>query len=330
MRYVLGLDGGGTKCDAVLMDETGTVVGWGRGGSTHGLYVGNEAVARSLRDAVLGATANLRPPVERIAGSGPHAGLDQWLEQPLSLGQFVPGGEATLGFATALTTHGIIVLSGTGSFVFGLTADGRSLHEGGNGCIIADEGSAYHIGILGVRAAFRSGYCARRHTSLAEAVPRAMGVAGLHDVFHLIYTEHIGRSQVAAVARTVDEEAERGDAVAAGILRRAADELGELVVEVIHELNMEASDDFLVATGSVAQGSRIFWQRLSDIALSVAPRLRPIQPRVRPVIGACLLALRALGVEWGEPLMQRITATQEPFLAQLANGTEGDAGERPA
>jgi N-acetylglucosamine kinase-like BadF-type ATPase len=297
------------------MDEGARVLGWGRGGPTHGLYVGLDAATRSVRDAVLGATADFRPAISYIAGCGLHAGLNEWLQQPFSLDQLLPCGEPALGFATALTTHGILVLSGTGSFVHGLTADGRCRHEGGNGPIVADEGSAYHIGILGVRAALRADYAARRRTSLTLAVPRALGVKSLQDVFHLLYVERIGRSRVASIARAVNAEA--GDQVAAAILRRAAEELGELLVEVIRELGFEASSERMVATGSVAQGSRVFWDRLCEIALAVAPGLTPVQPRVRPVVGACLLALRKLGGEWGPHLIDRIVETQQPFLQRL-------------
>jgi len=146
-----------------------------------------------------------------------------------------------------------------------------------------------------------------------------MGVANEHEVFHRLYVERIGRSQVAAVARTVDEEACKGDRVAIGILQRAADELGELLVEVIEQLQMQDSNYYMVATGSVAQGSSIFWQRLCEIAHRVAPGLRPIQPRVRPVIGACLLALRSLEVPWTDALVDHIVETQAPFLEKVSN-----------
>ncbi|NSW58267.1 MAG: hypothetical protein HPY44_19850 [Armatimonadetes bacterium] len=322
MRYVLGLDGGGTKCDAVLMAEDGTVMGWGRGGPTHGLYVGPDVPIQSQKDAILGATGGSPPPLSRIAGLGLVGHLHQWLNQDLCAEQFVPCGEADMGLATALTTHGILVLSGTGSFVHGRTPDGRHMHLGGNGPIIADEGSAYHIGILGIRAAFRSKYSEARRTSLREAVPKAMGVAGLREVFHLLYIDRVGRTQIAAVARAVDMEAEKGDRVAAQMLRKAADELGELLVEVITELDMTRSDAYMVATGSVAQGSRIFWDRLCEIAAGVAPDIRPVQPKVRPVVGACLMGLKALEVPWTEALLERIIETQEPFLARLRSEAE--------
>lgn len=310
MRYVLGLDGGGTKCDAVLMDEEGKVVGWGRGGSTHGLYVGEEAAYRSVHDAVLGAVADFRPQIDRVAGAARWAAMEEWLDQPVPREHYVPVSEVTMGFAMALATHGVLVLSGTGSFVNARSADGRSVHEGGQGPIIADEGSAHHIGILGIRAAFRSHWSEARHTSLAEAIPRAYGVEKLRDVFNLLYVDRIGRSQIAAAARTVDEAAMKGDRVAIRVLEQAADDLGELLVEVIRGIGFEDTDEYMVATGSVAQGSSIFWNRLCRIAHEVAPRLRPVQPKIKPVMGACLLALRDLGVEWTPELLARIEQTQ--------------------
>lgn len=311
MRYVLGVDGGGTKCDAVLMDDSGEVIGWGRGGSTHGLYVGDEAVEASVRDAVLGAVGSDCPPIAGICGAGASPRMGQWLGQTLTLEQFVPGGEVTVGFATALTTHGVLVLSGTGSFVHALTPEGRSLHLGGDGPIIGDEGSAHHIGILGIRAAFRARSMPSLATSLREAVPQALGVANMHEVFHLLYVERVGRSTIASVARAVDEQAEAGDPIAGQVIARAAEELGLLVRAAIRELDMGDSEAPLVATGSVAQNSRLFWQRLCEVAQQEAPGLVPVQPKLKPVMGACLLALQALGVAWEPSLVTRILAGQQ-------------------
>lgn len=316
MQYVLGIDGGGTKCDAVLMDETGRVVGWGRGGSTHGLYVGEEAALASVRDAVLGALPTPAPPIARVGCPGRRAFVGQWLGQSLSPEQIVPVDEVSMGLAMALTTHGVLVLSGTGSFVHARAEDGRHVHEGGQGPIIADEGSAHHIGSLGIRAAFRSHWTEARRTSLAEAVPRALGVESLREVFRLLYVEHIGRASIASVAKAVNEAAEAGDRVARQVIVQAARELGVLLVEVIQAIGFEDSDELMVATGSVAQGSCIFWDTLCEIAHEVAPRIRPVQPKIKPVMGACLLALRDLGVEWNQDLVARIEQTQAAVKAK--------------
>lgn len=276
----------------------------------------------SVREAVMGALPTPVPPVSRVACAGHWAVLGEWLGQPLNRDQIVQVSEISMGFAMALTTHGVLVLSGTGSFVHARTADGRHIHEGGQGPLIADEGSAYHIGSLGIRAAFRSHWTEARRTSLAEAVPRVLGVDSLREVFRLLYVERIGRASIASVARAVDEAAEAGDRVAQQIIVQAARELGVLLVEVIEGIGFKDSDELMVATGSVAQGSRLFWQTLCEIASEVAPRLRPVQPRIRPVMGACLLGLRDMGVEWSEDLLARIEETQ----GQVAPATAPTAG----
>ena len=55
MRYFLGVDGGGSKCDAVVIDETGVVCGWGTSGPT--TYVSAEEAAAASRQALTGALA---------------------------------------------------------------------------------------------------------------------------------------------------------------------------------------------------------------------------------------------------------------------------------
>jgi hypothetical protein len=57
-------------------------------------------------------------------------------------------------------------------------------------------------------------------------------------------------------------------------------------------------------------------------ARGTAPDIRPVQPKVRPVVGACLMGLKALEVPWTEALLERIIETQEPFLARLRSEAE--------
>src|SRR5580765_1801021 len=51
MRIAMGLDGGGTKTDCVLMDETGLVIARGRGGPSNPARIGMEAAARGVKEA---------------------------------------------------------------------------------------------------------------------------------------------------------------------------------------------------------------------------------------------------------------------------------------
>lgn len=317
MRHILAVDGGGSKTDAVLLDETGTVLGWGRGGPVHGFYSTPDEVRASYSEAVAGALAGRKLPALTIAGL-PHA--DQILQTAGSTVpqvRNVPCGEVDTAFASVQRAWGMVVLSGTGSFVYGSTPDGRTRHFGGVGPILGDYGSAYQIGLYGLRAAFSSRWTAARRTSLEAEVPKVYGLPDLRAVFDRVYGPGLSRREVAAAARVVDEQAEAGDRVAIGCLRGAADELAAPALDVINELKMHDLAFPMIAIGSVAQKSRLWWERLCERVLAVAPRAEPIIPQVRPVIGAALLAMKHEGIAWTPELLARIVATQAPFLARL-------------
>src|SRR5215470_8761728 len=55
MRYVLGFDGGGTKTECVLINESGAILARSRSGPSNAINVGTEACAAALADAGLQA-----------------------------------------------------------------------------------------------------------------------------------------------------------------------------------------------------------------------------------------------------------------------------------
>jgi N-acetylglucosamine kinase-like BadF-type ATPase len=217
--------------------------------------------------------------------------------------------EVDTAFASAQEEWGIIVLAGTGSFVHGRTPDGRDLHFGGRGPILDDYGSAYAVGLLGLRAAFASHWTEARRTSLAEAIPRALDVASLDGVFDRVYIKGITRRKIAALAKTVDAEARAGDRISIDCLHRAADELAELAVDLINELGLADRSFPAIRIGGVARHSRIWWDRVCHHLSKVAPGVRPVIPPVLPAVGAALLALRQIGVAWTADVIARTRET---------------------
>ena len=312
-RLALGVDGGGSKVDAVLVDESGNVLGWGRGGSAHSLYVGAQTAVQSYEEALQSALAGHKPRTLCIAGLNRRLAGFMTIENA----QIVHVGEQSMGLAMALQTHGLLVLAGTGAFVAGLTEDGRYLHFDGMGPVLGDHGSGYQIGLMGIRAVAASSWSSERKTVLAHTVPQALGVTSLHEIFDLVYAQHIGRSRIASAAKAVIRAAEDGDAVAAKIVLAAADDIAEVLLDVIRGLGIENSDYALVASGGVAQRSKMYWGRICERALEVAPHLKPIQPAIRPCVGAALIALKAMGVPWSQELLSRIEETQKPYLESI-------------
>src|SRR5580704_11118537 len=57
MRFVLGFDGGGTKTDCVLMDESGAILARSQAGPSNPLRVGFGAAIAAIREATRFALA---------------------------------------------------------------------------------------------------------------------------------------------------------------------------------------------------------------------------------------------------------------------------------
>ncbi|UCC67188.1 MAG: hypothetical protein JSV79_08575 [Armatimonadota bacterium] len=304
-RYALGIDGGGSKCDAVLMSECGLVAGWGRGGPTHVYYDSPEVIGNSYVEAITEALSSVEDAEVWVAGPLPEGAPRDAVLARNRLAQHLPASEADTAFASAQEEWGLVVLAGTGSFVHGRAPDGRELHFGGQGPILGDYGSAYAIGLLGLRAAFASGWTERRRTRLAEAIPSALQVTGLEGVFDRVYVKGITRSEIAALARAVNAEAEVGDRVALGCVHRAADELAEVAIEVIEELDLAGLSLSVIGIGGVARHCRLWWERVFQRLSAVAAGARPVIPPMLPAVGAALLALREMGVEWTPELIAR-------------------------
>lgn len=313
-RLALGIDGGGTKSDAVLIDEHGNVLGWGRGGTGQALWAGRDGAQEAYSEAIHEAMGEHQPHDLWIAGL--HEGTFSAMGFHAQA-HYVHAGELTRGLATALETHGILVLSGTGSFVAGLTEQGEHVTFDGLGPVLGDHGSGYQIGLMGMRAAMVASWGPERATSLEELVPQTLGVATLIDVFNLVYREHAGRSRIASAARAVIRAAEADDRIARGIILQAADDISGVLSDVIHRLGLADSTYALVASGGIAQNYDMYWNRICEHALQIAPNLRPIRPKVRPCIGSALLALQAMGVPWSHELLARIEETQTPHLAKI-------------
>jgi N-acetylglucosamine kinase-like BadF-type ATPase len=325
MKCALAIDGGGSKTDAVVVDACGHVLGWGRGGPMHSYYSTPEEVQASYRGAVTQALGELRADGFWVSDvMGRHGMLDEVVAEHGPVCGHVRGCEVETAFASVQETWGMVVLSGTGSFVYGRTEDGQRQHFGGLGPVLGDYGSAYAIGLRGLRAAFASQWAPRRKTSLETQLLKVYDIPDLHALFNRVYQQGLSRRETAASARVVNEQAEAGDRVAAQCLIEAADELAEVALDIIDGLQMHDLSFPMIAVGSVAQNSRLWWERVSERVQAVAPQVRPMIPQVRPVIGGALLALREFGVEWTPELLATIRETQKPFLQRLA-----EAGSQP-
>src|SRR6188508_2378169 len=157
MRYVLGIDAGGTKTVGLLADETGRVVGEARGTGANLRTHDEEVIRGILRRLGYRETA-------RVVNDAAIA--------------LVAGAEERVG---------IVILAGTGSIAYGADREGHTARSGGYGFLLADEGSGYWLGHQALRAAVRSADGRGPQSALAALVFESLGVGSVAEMVPVVY-----------------------------------------------------------------------------------------------------------------------------------------------
>jgi N-acetylglucosamine kinase-like BadF-type ATPase len=293
------------------MDETGTVLGWGNGGATR--YSPPEVISASFAEAVHQACGERDLQGVTVVSVG-------WRDQ--SVDRIIPSAiraasvvttEGRAGFSAALADRGIVVLSGTGSFVCGRLGEERIVNVGGLGPILGDEGSGYDIGLRALRTVLRVPRESGNHTAFRAALLAAAGVANPRELVEQVYGGKMGRPHIAALCRTVVEQAEAGETMALEVLQQAAGALAESVSIVLNELGPNAHGLPVIGIGGVIQGAPLYWRILSEQVRELDPSLTFTIPPVKLVVGAIFEAMAAAGIAVTPELRDRVLETQRAF-----------------
>ncbi|HYE57073.1 MAG TPA: BadF/BadG/BcrA/BcrD ATPase family protein, partial [Rhodothermales bacterium] len=267
--YVLGIDGGGTKTLAAIVDTEGRLHGLGRGGPSNIDDVGVETARRHVATAV--AQARLEGGLREenfgavflgmagvVSEKDRTAILD--LVAPLEL---APQGcigvdhDCRTALAGGLTGRpGLVLIVGTGSACYGRNAAGEDWRAGGWGHLISDEGGSYWLGVEALKAAVRVWDGRAPATLLTDAVASHLGLVAPDDLLHRLYVVGHSRAEIAALAPLVTDAACAGDAVAQRLIAEGAAELARCVEAVAVRLGLEEAE--LALVGGLLQAGEVF------------------------------------------------------------------------
>jgi N-acetylglucosamine kinase-like BadF-type ATPase len=307
-RYVLGIDGGGTKTQALIADEEGHVSGWGRGGPSNYDDVGAEkaqaGIAEAVRmarqqaalpeapfDSVFLGMAGVVSDKDRAVIHAIARQLNLAADQNIDIDH-----DCRIALAGGLSGRpGIVLIAGTGSSCYGQNGAGESWLAGGWGHLISDEGSSYWLGIQAMRCAVAS-YDGRLHSILKDLVQDQFQLRELRDLMRRIYVIGMSRSEVASLAPLVITAARQGDTVALDLLRQGACDLAQMVGTVVDKLHFTGQNCELALVGGLFNAGDIVLSPLHVAIQNRLPDCRIVFPELPPASGAALLALKNLGI----------------------------------
>ncbi|MGB6430884.1 MAG: BadF/BadG/BcrA/BcrD ATPase family protein [Candidatus Acidiferrales bacterium] len=303
-KYSLGVDGGGTKTDCVILRGDGEIVGRGSAGASNPLRVGFPAAFEAVRSAASIALgeADLLPlqigaAVTGLAGAGRRNTVRRAL---VFLTQMLPNATnfVTTDLEIALETavgegEGVVLVAGTGSAAFGRSAAGETARAGGFGPWIGDEGSAYDVGRRAVAAVAQTRDHAAPVTLLAEMIAADLDCPSWDDLHDRIAQNP--DSVFPKIFPVVVAAADAGDSAAQEILFAAALALAQLALIVARRLDLQAKTFPLACAGGVFGRSRTLDGMLESVLRSGAPLADITQLKISPAVGAARMAQRLAG-----------------------------------
>jgi N-acetylglucosamine kinase-like BadF-type ATPase len=303
-RIFLGVDGGGTKTEFVLIDATGVIRARHQTSTTYYLQIGFDGLAKVLGEgiaAVLGEARLAASDIEYGFLGLPAYGEDSQVQQRLDdlpetvLGhrRYTCGNDMVCGWAGALAVDdGINIAVGTGSIGYG-ERRGISARCGGWGEIFSDEGSAYWIAVQGLNAFSRMSDGRAPISLLYHLMKAHFAVEVDLDLCGKIMTAP-SRDMIAALSKVVAEAASQGDAAALAIFESAAFELAKIVEAIRRHLGYEADEIARVSySGGVFRSGELLLEPFRRHLAGAQYAL--MDPIFAPSIGAALNAARLSG-----------------------------------
>ena len=234
----LGVDGGGTRCRARLVDASGKILGEGSAGPANirfgiepSFAAVLEASVHCLETAGL-AYGNLEESVACLA----LAGATEPTELANARAQKLPFGQTLIttdAHAACVGAHGGrdggILIVGTGTVGWAMVR-GRNYRVGGWGLPVSDEGSGAWLGSEALRRVLWAHDGRIAWTDLLRAV-----FAEFHDDPHAIvrWATHARPGEFGKFAPLIVEHAALGDPAARELLSAAAHHLDELAIRLL-------------------------------------------------------------------------------------------------
>jgi N-acetylglucosamine kinase-like BadF-type ATPase len=329
-KYILGVDGGGTKTLAAIADLDGNVRAASRTGASNFQSWGTVRAGIELKKAINGVVKKARiSPKNLVFATYGIAGADRdddfdivhsYLQPANPAAQYMITNDTTIALrAGTATGSGVALIGGTGSNTIGFSENLEQKKVGGLGSLSGDAGSAIDLAEKAVVAAMRDFDGRGPKTLLNKMLCERLGIAKIEDIIAFFYVDDFKPIEIGDYAPVLFEAANAGDKVALKILRSTGKEVGHGAVACIRSLFKKQDSFRVVLGGSVYQrgANPTMIDALSQIILSRYPNAEIVKLKAEPALGAMLWSMDNAR---GKPTSKKLTAKLASSLKKAVKG----------
>lgn len=236
----IGVDGGGTKTELILIDDHGDIIARRIAGGCNPNITGPED-ARIILEEALGTLAAHFPVSHTLLCMAGAPAF--WRDTAASLtggGLFgevavLDDSRPVLELATG-GSPGLVLHAGTGSFVAAQAPDGSLHYAGGTGWRFGDPGSGYDLGRRAISKALLELQGWQLPTSLSTVIRDHTGLVHAAAITRHFYQHPEPNKQIAALAPALLRLAAEGDHAAHQIVAESVTALLQLSEDVVAKL----------------------------------------------------------------------------------------------
>lgn len=307
--YILGVDGGGSKTYAVIVNGNGNKISSGISGSSNHQVVGIDKAFGHIKESVDLAlqAAGLSYPDIAFTQYG-LAGLDRVQDYrivhpalsriPFPRWDVVP--DTMEGLRTgSIHNVGVVLICGSGTNAAGRNEAGETVQVGGVGYLYGDSLGANYMATTMFRAAVRSWEGREIPSILPEKLLHYFGFPTMEALINDFLDREIQQIREGRLTVSLHEAANEGDLLAIRLLKEAGKELGITGNAVIRKLGgFKGQTVPIVLVGSVIQKGRnpYLLEELRKTLELENLNVELIIPEMAPVYGSILLAMDHLQI----------------------------------
>ena len=312
MKYCIAADGGGTKTDVVLFDETGRILKRfvGPGGNVYD--IGEAEAKRRFTTCVEQILEGHAGRVDALYGgvAGVVSGGDIYTDEILPRFDIakmrIDDDGCNLISGTLGHSDGCGMVCGTGCSLFARIQGQPLRHIGGKGYLIDTGGSGFDLGQAAIRTALRAvdGRCP--HTALQELLAEIIGMPINDKVIAPVHK--YGRPYIASFAKAVFEGRKMGDWACEEIFENGS----YLMADLTYAAEPLFEGEFTVVMGGGIVNH--FPEYVEAIREKSSPRARLVLQKAPPVYGAAVEAMWDAGIEVTDKIKARFLDDYKALL----------------